>query len=350
MIDLLRNRKNIFKSQKSKPQADGIESIGGDASADISAEPSDNDYKTAKKVNLGDYRDPEGLTIKKLNMGLWLVKNRKNISLLFHTFLIMVIVVAWLIFFLNFGLYVVSGMNKDQEMVNYLVKENLISNDYLVSVGAKELKLGDIQAIKTLDGKYDIYTNIENVNPEHSLEFDYYFMAGNERLETESGFVLPRQAKYLLALNKEINGSSRDIKFRMENLRWKRIDPHVYPDWEDFRNKRLAINTGGIEFIPSSANKITEKLELNNLKFNVTNDTAFNYREVDFVILLYSGGKIAGVGKYVLNNLLSEQGQAVNIVWPGTLSRVNDVVVYPEINILDDNMYLDFEGGTGERK
>ena len=38
------------------------------------------------------------------------------------------------------------------------------------------------------------------------------------------------------------------------------------------------------------------------------------------------------------------------MVWPGYLGRVNDVVIYPEVNILDDDNYLNFEGGTGEKK
>lgn len=349
MIDLLKNNKNSFKDKKTDFQNDAISS---DEELTDSQQPESNkdSAPVKQKIDLGAYKDPEGLTIKKLNIGLWLVKNRKNIYLLFFSFLIMVSIVAWSIFLLNFGMYIVSGMNKDQGMVSSLVKESLIGQKYLEEISAVDLKYGQVQAIKTLEGNYDIFTNIENLNSRHFLEFDYYFMAGDEKIEGGTSFVLPRQAKYLLSLNKKINSSPRNISFHIENLKWKRINRHTYPDWDDFRNRRLAITTSEIEFIPANANKLTEKLDLNNLNFKAANNTAFNYKEVNFVILLYSGGKIIGANKYILNNFMSEQTQNVNLVWPGKLDRVNEVVIYPEVNIVDNSLYLDFDGGSGELK
>jgi len=353
MIDLLNNNKDILKTRENDPQLDetsSTEDVFNEEGAYANQKEQEVGEIKEKKYNLSQYKDPEGLTINKLNIGLWLVKNRRNIFLLFHAFLIMVSFIAWSIFFLNFGIYIASGMHKEQEIINYLVSENLVGGSYFFNKSAKELKIGDIEAIKTLDSNYDIYTNVENTNQNHSLEFDYFFMVGNQKLETASAFVLPGQSRYLFTLNTALSGRPQNITFNIENLKWTRIDPHVYPDWEDFRNKRLAIDVSGIEFIPSSANKITEKLDLNNLKFDVFNNTAFNYREVDFSILLYSGGKIVGVGNYVMDKLMSEQEQSVDIVWPGALNRVNDIVIYPEVNILDEDVYLKFDGGTGEKK
>lgn len=349
MIDLLKKHKNLLKSD-TKKYSKNLANIDFNETAGDPRNTNPEQEFTEEKVDLGRYRDPEGLTLKKLNAGLWLVKNRRNISLLFHTFLIMVSIITWLIFFLNFGIYVFSGMKKDQTMINELVSENLVGQNYLDEAAAKDLKYGRLEALKTLDGKYDMFINIENQNPSHSLEFDYFFMNNGVRIEGGKNFALPKQAKFLLSLNKDIDGSVKNLTFHLENLKWARINPHIYPDWDDFRNKRLAIMTSEIEFTPGSANKITEKLELNNLDFKTTNNTAFNYRDVNYVILLYSGGEIVGVTKYTLDSLGSEKTEKISIVWPGDLGRVNDIVIYPEINILDEDVYLDFDGGPGELK
>jgi len=80
------------------------------------------------------------------------------------------------------------------------------------------------------------------------------------------------------------------------------------------------------------------------LEFKITNQTAYAYYEAPLQILLYSGSELVGVQTYSVNNFLAGEKRNVNLSWPGGLQTVSRTEVKPNINILDDDVYLKYQG------
>jgi len=47
---------------------------------------------------------------------------------------------------------------------------------------------------------------------------------------------------------------------------------------------------------------------------------------------------------------MSGENRPVQLSWPGNISRIDRVEIIPEINIMDDNIYIKYEGGIGEER
>lgn len=309
-----------------------------------------NTESMPQKINIKRYKDPEGLTVGKMAIGLWLVEHRKHLIMIPIVLLIFVSAITWIYTLYCLGFYIGWGMKEDQKSVSDLLRPNLAGHDFVLSRSAQDLQFQPVQIIELDNKKYDFLVRYKNPNKKFWAKFEYYFKVGDIEFDHGSAFILPGETKYLLALAKELVGQPTGVKFHINNLNWARINLHKYPDWEKFYNEHLDIAISNIKFTPAKATILTEKLNLNDLHFTADNNTAYNYYGVNFIILLYNRGKVIGASKYILNNFMSGQIREIKVTWPGRLGRVDDIEITPEINITRDDIYIKFEGGAGEKK
>jgi len=339
-----------FKKDKRKIDFDQQKQLAKSQSEESGAEKLSDDSNRDKKVDIKRYQDAEGLTVQKMEFGLWLVEHRKQLLMIPKIFLILFSAVTLIYSIYGFAYYISWGMKEDQILANELVKQNLVGHEYFIARSAQNLQYGKLQIIDLGKKKYDFLVQVSNPNQKHSAEFIYYFKEKNEEFHRSSNFILPGEKKYILALGQEFTRSPTGVVFYTDNITWQRINLHKYPDWEKFRGEHLNIGISDIKFTPAKATILTEKLNLNSLQFVAVNNTAYNYWEVDLVILLFRQSKVIAVNKYVLNNFMSGQTREIEVTWPGRLGRVDNTVITPEINITRDDIYIKFEGGTGEEK
>jgi len=295
-----------------------------------------------KKVDIRQYRDPEGLTLEKMEIGLWLVKHRQHMINILRGFLILVCVVAWGRFLYVFGYYTVAGMRSDQKNIAAIVNTDIVGHDYFIARSPREIVSGPVELIGSADDKYDLAVEISNENKEYWADFDYYFKVGDREFGHKRDFVLPGEKKYILDLNEDSAGIKGNITMNISRIDWTRVDPHKYHDWENYRNDHLNISVSGVKFTPAQSTVLTEKLHLNDLSFTVTNKTPFNYWQANFNILLLGSNRILGVNSHVLNNFMSGETREVSATWPGMLGNINNIVITPDINITRDDIYIKF--------
>jgi len=296
-----------------------------------------------KKIDIRQYKDPEGLTIEKMEIGLWLVKHRRHMINVWRVFLISVCVITWGRFFYSFGHYTVLGMRQDKETALGVINTSMVGHDYFTARSPQDLIYKPVEIISLGEGKYDFVVELKNINQKYWANFDYHFEAGNKISGSGSGFILPGETKYLLVLNKELM-EAKGVVFRVSRLDWTRVDPHEFPDWEAYRDDHLDIDVNNIKFVTAQSTILTEKLNLNDLLFSVTNNTPFNYRQLNMNILLFNNGRILGVSKYVLNNFMSGDARNTSVTWPGLFPSVSNIVIVPDIDITSDDIYVKFEG------
>lgn len=346
MIDLLKNK--IFKKSEedANQQAPDKELSKDNPPKQLSAE------EIAKKEfeQLEKYRDLEGLTISKLNLGFWWVKNRPLILKIIKIILIIISVITWSLFIFTFGKYLLFDMKKDDQMISELANGPTINHEVVLAISPQNFQVQTIRKFNLLSGHYDFLAEITNPNKWFSAKFDYYFLVDGIEYGRQPSYIFPNETKYLFALSQEISSAPDIIEFKVDNIIWQRIDSRQYPDWENYKNERLKISTANINFTPAKSTVLSEKLDLNELKFDLSNNTIFNYWEVNLKILLYSHDDIADINEYKVTDLKSDEKRTIVISWPGRFGYISDITIIPEIDITNKNNYINYNEGPGEVK
>lgn len=308
-----------------------------------------NQEKEIEK-KLESYVSTEGIATKQLEIGLWYIEHKKQFKMILIGFLILASAIFWAYGIYGFAYYIARGMNEDEILTKELVQVNGISHNYVKQISAKDLIMGPVEIINLSDKKYDLYDKLKNDNLKWWAEFDYYFVAAGRQTQKTKAYVLPEDTRYLTALAQDLPYEPQDSRLIIENISWHRINQHQIADWQAYKNSRLNITAADIKFIPANASPLSEKLSLNQLSFTAVNNTAYNYWEVGFAILLYAGDRLTGINHYVLNDFMSEQKRLVEISWPGNLNRTDRIEIIPEINIMKDDIYIKYDGGIGQEK
>ena len=297
---------------------------------------------TGAKIDIGKYKDPEGLSVGKLETGLWFLKNRKKFLYALYAILITISVISWSIFFYSFGHYILIGMVEDSKMLDGLTRFNNAIPIILQRQKAQPILVQVPTILNSNGAKTDFVTKIINPNLTHWAEFKYVYRDSDGNIIAEhENFVLPNGSKHLLSLGHEGFGSGADINFEFSDISWGRVTAHDYPDWETYLAEHLNIEISDEKFIPAASTILTESLSLNEVSFTAKNLSAYNYYDVNFIILLSDNTRIISANQYFLENFLSGESRDIILTWPGRLGRVRQIDIIPEVNITDEQVYID---------
>ncbi|MEA3450056.1 MAG: hypothetical protein U9Q85_03745 [Patescibacteria group bacterium] len=341
MVDLLNNKKTKASSEMNseKTQVDS-----GQIALD-----EQNDKKN--KANIGKYQDLEGLSIFKLEFGFWFLKHRIFFLYMFYGFLILISVLTWPWFIWTFGNYIFVDMKADEAIMNKFANNN--AAQILAAMQAqrpRDLEWQSPKTIKIDEGTYSFVVKIFNPNPDHMAEFSYSFSSGDEKSDVWENFIYPAESKYIILLGAETGRGNRLPVLNIKNVNWSRISKHDYPDWQDFLSNHFNVVVSDKEFIGSNRSLISNKEKFFQIKFQAENKTAYSYKDIVFTILLKQGESIVGVERWTAKRFISGEKYAYNLSVLGSHNNVNDLEIYPEINVTDQENYLYISSGPAEKK
>lgn len=284
----------------------------------------------------------QDLSEKQLDLAYWYVTHKLQIRKILIGLFIAVDVIICLIPIVLFIVNYESMRNTLQEQVQDL-QNNLILSQYTKAYEAQKLKSTGISIVKRSDGSIDAMAKITNPNTDWYVKsFDYKFIFGDQESEVSSTFILPGQEKYIMAFNIE-TASAASARLEVSNIKWKRILIKEIPNIEEYIIDRTAFEVADIEQISSARTNFTKTV------FNLTNNTAYNYWEVELNILLYQQSRLVGINNIVAKQLMSGEQRQIEVGWAGSLPAVNKVVVDPQVDIFDPDSYMEF-AGAGEVK
>lgn len=303
-----------------------------------------NDFNN--KINVENYTDLEGVSTKKLTRGLWYLENKENLRKLLIMFLILVGGVSWSYTLYGFAYYLFVGMKQDDKNLADTLATPGISHQLILQRQAAQLQTGVVMVFNSLGNKFDFLDQLVNPNSSQWATFNYYFQTENGSTTMQQGFILPEETKYITALGETFDAMPVDAKLVVESINWKRLDPRQLPDWPAYKAEHLNIEIKDIKFTPARATGLSEKIGLSQLEFNAINNSAYNFWQMNFFALMYSQGNIIGINQYNIQGYLSGETRLVQASYPDQLGRVDKIEVIPEINIIDKNVFKDFEASA----
>jgi len=357
MIDLLKNAKEAIKdvnveSEKEKQKSDIENQKISSEKDDLEKEKKNGRQKASKikKPSITQYKDPEGLTVGKLELGLWFIRHRKVFINMFYGALIIVSFITWPRFLYTYGKYVFIDMRQDQNLANELVASGNINHSIVLNQAPLPLEIRSPQFLKSGENNYDFFVEITNPNEKQYGKFKYRFKVEDSIFPIQEGYISTLETKYIVSLANDVDYRLQNIEVEFISFDWQRITMKNFSNWINYVAERKDITISDKVYTPAQSTILSEKVNVNSLKFTVTNNTVYNYSYVDFVLLLYNRESIVGVNTYRINKLSSEKEQEVVISWVGNHGRVTSIEVIPNIDILNDEIYLRYVGEGGEIK
>ena len=265
----------------------------------------------------------EGSSVASLNLGLWYVQHKKNFFIALVGLLLLVIVVGWgtsgAYFFLGLGSQVgnfgglFTPSNNPRDHVAYSV----------------------VKVLANSDGSYDLLGTFANNNRDQVARFNYRFMINGTVIGQASAFVYPGQTKFLPLFGQTIKGDINTVTMQIINPSWSKVPANI-SNWSDFYNQHTSFLIQNNSYTaPPDANSLGQ------VSFSLTNQTAYNYYQPQFLIILYDlSGIPVGFNYYTIGQLLSDEAKQVNLGWPGNLPGIGKIDILPNIDILDSNSYI----------
>ena len=291
------------------------------------------------KNDLEQYKDPYGLTPKKLRFGLWYVTHRKYFRMTIIVTLVLVSVVTWFIAIYTFTHYIVVGIKEDEELSRKIVENISFNHDYILKIAPENLKVSGVTVLKHID-QYDLFAVMGNKSENYWAHFNYYFVIDGKETERISSFILPGESKHLAYLS--YNTRPKKVEIKVVDIAWEQINKHVIHDWKAFRDEHINVQFDDIGFTQSKQTGLSEKINVSTLEFNAINNSPYNYWQVSLTIVLYSRDVIVSVNRYTIDEFLSGQKRNIHISIPGLGSNITKTEILPEIDITRDDIYMKY--------
>lgn len=303
-----------------------------------------------RPADIKKYRDLEGVSLRKLEFGLWFVEHKENLRKALVVFLIIIAASSWSYTIYGFSYYLAKGMEEDDLIYRELANSGRINHDYIVQSSPQSLSFGAVKTVSSAANSFDFIVEAKNLNQRHWGEFEYYFLVDGVKTDSDSSFVLPGETKYLLIPAQRLNHPPGSIRVAVDKINWRRIDVRRIPDWQEFSDEHLAVTIAKDKYISSRESGLSERINISQVEFEATNNSPYNYLQAAFYVLLYNRSNLVAVNRYSLNGFMSGRPYFIRVSMPEAVGRVDRVEIKPEIAIMNENNYLKFEGGIGEEK
>ncbi|NTW22689.1 hypothetical protein HGA34_04095 [Candidatus Falkowbacteria bacterium] len=295
-----------------------------------------------EQARADQYKDLEGLSIKKLEFALWYTENKFKLYKLLAGVLLFIGLASWGYTLFSFGYYYVIGVDQDRMLANQIVATKGVDHDYILSISAKNLLAGTTQLLETANGKYDLVAQVENVNPRHWGLITYHFIVDGTPTPKADMFILPSESKRLMQLGQEFTPRPASAELVIDNVGWQRISKKTIPDWPAFKAKFLNFEITDKKFTPARTSGLSEKLSLSQLSFVAINRSSYNYLRVNFDAFIYVGQSLIGVNQFSVDNFQSDEKKEVAANFLGQFNRADNIEIVPNVNILDSGNFLKF--------
>lgn len=276
----------------------------------------------------------------KLKIGYWFISNKIFIKRFFLFFLIIMDIL--LISFSGARIikyYTIERVEFD-EMLSNINYFSIDFDSYNKKNRALDLQVSELDVINIGNNRYNLIAKVSNPNTKKWIaeEVEYYFYSNNFQSEHKKSFILPGGKKFLTAFNVESDSVIRNPKLFISNIKWQRIKEKDIETFSSRIKKMTDFQIKETNF--SSLRDLQIKNLGSSINFLVKNNTIYNYYEAGFFIITYNGPIITSANYLRLDNFMAGEEKKAEIRWQQAIPRPSQIIIKPEINILDENIII----------
>lgn len=266
---------------------------------------------------------------KQLKFGLWLAGRLK----FFKYGLVLLLTVLSLLFWgyalYGFFDYLVFSAPKEKLLETGILQEAIDWPGIFAAEKPAPLEWSPPEVISGRN-RSDTVLEIRNINSQWLARFSYLIGIGGQT-EVVDDFVLPGGRKHI---HKTFFDGKGSPVFSILNVNWQRIASYdAPPDYVDFSAERLDFIFENIKVFPGNG-------EPARIDFEAWNRSAYSFWEPRFNILFWRGEKLIGITSVTLPYFKSGERRHVSLVLFDRLGAVSKVDIAPDINILDNSVFM----------
>lgn len=300
----------------------------------------DTQQKKEPLAKISNFRDESGVSTRRLESGLWYLRHRKHFFLGVIVFLSLVSLGTMGYSLYKFSHYIIVGRDQDEQLY-----QDIGSSQFQLirqEPAGDLVQISDVSLLLQQNNQADIVAKVTNGNPRAVLNLEYYFNVSGEQIGVGNDFVLPGDTKYIMALNQKLTSIQSGAELVITETRYTALPRGVYPIWQEYRGERLNLIVENATFVPGQDSGLSEKISLGELRFTITNQGGYSYRQLPLAIVLRQGQRIVSASRYFIDNFRSGEQKTVNLSWPGSWVGINQIEIIPDVNILDEYIYLQY--------
>ncbi|MFA5358928.1 MAG: hypothetical protein WC310_03880 [Patescibacteria group bacterium] len=287
-------------------------------------------------------------TEKELKISYWYVAHQAQMLAIVKILLIALCVIFWgYVFYGTINYFFIDQVRFDRAMSQLTAGYGTARlQDFWRPV---QLELSDIKVMSSGANRYDFLVFAFNANKNWAVASIKYYFTYNGQQEAGiepkiyEAFILPGQEKYLFDFGVEFSARPTNVGFEVVSIGWKHIS-----NFEQLAAEKSLFTVSDIQFVEPS--NTDSGINISKTKFKVRNDSVFNYWEMGFYILLYRGSDLAAINYVVLPGLASGESREAETLWYQNLSTPSKTEVIPDVDILNEKVFRQIEGGSGEKK
>jgi hypothetical protein len=269
---------------------------------------------------------------KLLERGYWIATHRLTLERWLARGLYFIIILAYLLFFVQFGLYMYH-LNQWQELVAGSIAPVVAWKDVNEQQAPLDIEFGTPVVFLSGENQYDFVIEAYNPNQQWAVEsFNFQFAFGSDQATiTKRAFMLPGERKYITVLGYKSAESVMGVSnFIDSEYRWRKVSRLPPLSWDfveppTYSPKQTTVEKGVQIVLPAE------------VRWKVRNASTLNIRSVVWQIAYLNGGKLAAISEYARENFPFLEERDFSFAVSEYVGRVDRVKIYPIVDIFDQN-------------
>src|SRR3989339_206473 len=290
------------------------------------------------KPKLSRYTDPTGeFSNRSLKLAEWYLKHKLLLQKIGKNFLIVWCVVTVGYSFGYWTYYLSYGYFKDQNMMQHQALEFQNYDAIKPLYSAQSLQVGNIDVYNSVSDLYDFVAKVTNPNERWIAKLTYKFTYVGGETESHTAVLWPKAELPIATFGVSAGAYPSYPHLVIEKMDWRRINPHSSTNIPLFVTEHTKFTVENFTFTPASRFSGT----MNHIiKFELFNDTAYNFWDPEFYVELFDGGQTTGFIYVSLDKFKTGDKRIIDLrSWVDNLN-VSDIVVWPVFDIFDKNEYM----------
>lgn len=275
--------------------------------------------------------------LKEVEIIRWVFSHKRLFKKVFILLFICLDVIIWAIFIYQLTLYIIYTPSY-HAMIAELTKERIDFVAYHQRIAPQTIDVKTPMTIllnqKTGQWRYNFIAEAKNPNSIWFIKnINYDFVWRDGRIRGQEIFFLPEEDKYLFALSVVSPTPTVNLKVEIDKINWQR--------WRPEHQERLKIldelSFRVIKFTPSR--ELGDKIFPASLQFEAKNLSAYNFRQIEMLIVVYQETKIVDIEMVIIKDLRRGEKRNIDLNLNPQVNFATEIDLVPQINILDPTIF-----------
>lgn len=194
-------------------------------------------------------------------------------------------------------------------------------------------------------GGYDVLAKFLNSNKQWAATVTYHFEGGTEASSADRQITLLNdEEKFVIGAGVASGLGAPNVV--LTNVKWKRLR-----NVEQFERLKPNFKVENVKFIPaesvdSAPDSGGSSIVLSRVAFTVTNESISSFWSVGFTVVLLQGDRPVAARSFAIDKVKSGETRDVSLNLFTSISSVTSVLVVPDVNILDESIFMPADGGS----